>query len=374
MESKTLSGIAIGVGIVIVLSIVFSLILSPIDARDNPLIIQSGSGSSSGGDFKLLAQNTTITGTTTTIIMNQILGSNSDLAIAASAGNLKAGEALKTNSILAGQTINSISAGIKKVGVPVGTLSACVMNSAGTCLYTFGTMAISSLTTSYVQYTFTNTLSSYTLSVGEYVGFSSDTLPSGANQVLLSSTTPNQFDGTNSVISQFSAGTWTDANTWDVGSSGTNGAFILRNIGMTSIQADFTAKKYLFITVLTRINASNTINIRLNDDALTNYASRTTINGVDSNQVSRGACEPLGTTNIPSGDRTLLTFWIDNNLSSDRKIITGYHGYGADTNSATAPNKADFVCKWSNTSNQVNEIDIIGALTTDSKITVWGYD
>lgn len=325
-------------------------------------------------DFELLVQNTTVTGSSSgvTTIVNQNAGTSSFLACVDSAGTTACAEKLTASSVLVGQTVNSMTVSIRKVASPTGTTTIGVFDTSNNVLYTFGTISTASLTTSCVSYTFTGT-GSWTLSANQYVGIKSATLVS-TQQIQTCATNPNQFDGVNSHVSQFFSGSWADATTWDLGATGATNAWKLEKIGSRYIEADFTSKKHLMITAELRLNQSDVMILRMNNDTGSNYAMRTNINGVVTSLVSKTQCDVLNSVVITSGDRVLLTMWVNNNQSGDRKIINGVFGYGADTSATTAPSHADFTCKWSNTASQVNNIVINGDWLTGSIITVWGYD
>jgi hypothetical protein len=324
--------------------------------------------------WQLLVQNTTIGGSAggITTIVNQASGTNAHITCGASDGTTGCAERTSSTSVLNGQIVNRMVIGLRKVSTPTGTLSICVLNSANSCIYTFGTQNIASLTTSCVSYTYTGT-GSHTIQAGQWIGVKSPALTS-TQQVQACATNPNQFDGTASFIAQFASGAWVNATTWDLGSNDANGAWKLQKVGSAYIEADFTAKKHLMVTAELRLNQSDTIILRMNNDTNTNYALRNVINGVVTSQTSEAYCDVLNDGVLTSGDRPLLTMWIDNNQSGDRKLINGVFGYGADSSSATAPSHVDFTCKWSNTSSQINNIVINGDWLSGSILTVWGYD
>lgn len=323
--------------------------------------------------FALLTQNTTIGGSATNVnlVVNQNLGTHSDLSCGNSGGITACAEHVKASSVLIGQNVNKMTIGIRKVGTPTGTATIGVCDSSANLLYTFGTQDVSALTTSYQSISYTGS-GSHVLALDHYVCVKSPAMVS-TNQLQVSATNPNQFDGTNSVLAQYNAG-WADATTWDLGSSGSNGAWKLEKVGNTYIQASFTAKKHLMITAELRMNQSDNVIPRANNDTGSNYATRTTINGATSSLVSQTHCNPLNGGVAGAGDRAMFTLWVDNNQSGDRKIINGVFGYGADTSASTAPSHVDFTCKWSNTSDQMTSIIFYGSYLSGSIITVWGYD
>jgi len=112
----------------------------------------------------------------------------------------------------------------------------------------------------------------------------------------------------------------------------------------------------------------------------TAYAYTGSFNGAsDGTGTSLAGCNvALGNSYLQS-DTIWLDAWIDNNLSTNRKIITLETGYGAGTSSATAPTRSDSVCKYDNTSTQIsyigfNKVAGNGVLDVNTIMTVWGYD
>lgn len=394
MDTRVTSGIAIGIAVVIIISFVGTSILTPAKSDDILVINRNGGNSSvtsvtsdnnaitvnptSGNvvispKWQLLAQNSTINTGGTLLILNQVLGSDLGGNLANNGGVTAIAEKITATSALVGQTVNQMTIGLKKSGSPSSTITVCIMDSASTCIYTFGSMSASSLTTSYVQYTFINLISSHTIASGNYIGAKSSAQNAG-NVIIMSSANTDVYDGTNSIGSQFVSGAWSDHTTWDMGSSASNSAWKLELTAYKYIKADFTARKHLLITAELRNNASSTIYLRLNNDTNNNYALRTTVNGATSALTNRASCDIANSASLGSGDSALLTMWVDNNQSGDRKISTGTFGYGADTTDITAPSYSDFVCKWDNTSDRITSIVVVGYLTFGSIITVWGYD
>lgn len=289
--------------------------------------------------WQLLAQNSTIGGNSSSIttLVNQASGTDGGL-VCSSSGNLGCAEKLTASSVLQGQSFNRITIGLKRVLSPTGIHTVGVMDSSKNFILNCGTYDASTLTTSLVSHTFTCP-STYTVSGVVYIGISS-TLQAGGASVLIGSTTPNQFDTTNSIVSQWTtgAGAWVDASTWDLGSSASNGAWKLERVGTVFIKADFpTTKKHLLVTGELRYNGSSGITVRFNNDTASNYATRTTISGTTSSLVSQLDCNPFNSAVITSGDRVFITMWINNNQSGDRKLAVGDLSTGADTSATTAP-------------------------------------
>lgn len=336
---------------------------------DNSAISYSGSSGSitTTPKYKLLAQITTSTSITNKL--NQNSGTSADCNFADTTSTRACGEHILSGGALVGTTVNSITVNMKKTLSPTGTLTACVMDTTPTCVYTFGTMDISALTTSYATYTFTNLGANYTIATGDIIGIKGAT-QSGSNTAQVSISTTDVYDTTKSVRWQNG-----DVNTSDFGSS-TN-PFKLDLITTVS-SGTFTATKNIFFTLESKTaSASTQLLFIFNGDVNTNYAYRISANGgADVTGTSATSC---GTTNanINSGDVPLIYGYINNNISTDRKLINGFMTYGGDSAVSTAPSRTEFSCKWGNTSDQITKIQFYTAgsgTLTSAVFTVWGYN
>ena len=141
----------------------------------------------------------------------------------------------------------------------------------------------------------------------------------------------------------------------------------------------FTAKKYLWVQVYNGGTPSpDVLNLTFNNDTGANYARRFSING--------GADETHGSENnignITSGgntnDTSLTNMFIINN-SANEKLIIAHDTSNKAAGAANAPDRAEWACKWANTSSQITEIDIDASATAGnhpatSMIKVWGSD
>jgi hypothetical protein len=335
--------------------------------------------SSSTNRIAQLAQKNVTSIGNGSVRLNQVSGTDSGgLDCGDSAGNRNCAEKVTGTSAMIGMIVNKMTVGLRKTGSPTGICTAGVFDSSNNAVVTFGTIDSTTLTTSYTAQSFTG--STRTLASGDYVGLKCPTQSVG-NNIQVASSSANPYDGTNSVVSQYS-GSWVDASSWDLGSTATNGAFKLEQVGGTDDSiTNFSAKRHLLITVEFR-TITNTLQIgfRFNNDTGSNYADRFSNNGAaDTTGTSLTSCQPQGTNNLATGDRGIISMWIDNNQSADRKMVYGTVVYGGDTAATTAPSKTDFTCKWSNTSAQITTINLnavggSGDLTVGSVITVWGYD
>ena len=122
--------------------------------------------------------------------------------------------AIKSGSVLIGKKVSKVEFPIYRSGSPTGTATAGVFNSSATLLYTFGTIDVSTISTStspFVWYTFENTDSTYTLSSGEYVGVKYDGGSSSNRIIVRHDDVSPPFDGTNTVWSRgYNTGNWQD--------------------------------------------------------------------------------------------------------------------------------------------------------------------
>src|SRR6185503_13896381 len=325
-----------------------------------------------GDKFIQLAQQT-LSGSSS--IINQISGT----ATFTSLNNVNSGDSehITGSGASVGSVINAMTLPLKKQNSPTGTATIAVLDSSNNIVYTFGTIDVSTLTTSMARYNFINTDSDYTIASGDYLGIKY-TGGSATNTVDVGRTTNNQYDGSNSVHSVFSAGAWADGTT-DLGNSSANQMWKVDHF-LTS--KTFTAKKHIFFTIEAR-TATSTLQAGIvfnSDSSDGKYAWTYTTSGSapDTTGVSQTDCKPIGTVNYASGDRFFISAEIYNQ-SADRKLLFGHLMTGAETSSATVPSRNEFGCKWDNTSAQITSMGLIqtgnsGVFTTDSIITVWGYD
>ena len=117
-----------------------------------------------------------------------------------------------SSSNLDGKTIGKIGLPIRLIS-GTGTATAGVFNSSGNILHTFGTIDISTLSSSYTPYTwydFTGT-SLYTLDVGEYVGIK---MTSGSGEIgVAHRDSGTQYDGGNSYWDRWNGSSWSNSFT-----------------------------------------------------------------------------------------------------------------------------------------------------------------
>jgi len=123
-----------------------------------------------------------------------------------------------TSSVVYGKTINSVSFWLHKTGSPTGTATVGVWSNSGsgstyTLAHTFGTLDVSTLTGSFVKYTFDT--GSHTLAVGDTVGIYSPTT-NVSNTVEMQGAVSDQYDGVNTIRGRNTASGWSPVTTHDI--------------------------------------------------------------------------------------------------------------------------------------------------------------
>jgi len=136
----------------------------------------------------------------------------------------------------------------------------------------------------------------------------------------------------------------------------------------------FTAKKYLWVQVYGEPTATD-VTWRVGNstvDSGTNYSSRTSADGgADSADVSQTSIAQVlrGVANTAS----FCNFFMVNNASNEKLMIM----HNVQESATGAPNRRESVHKWTNTSNQINIMELStasGNLASKTVIKVWGSD
>lgn len=229
-------------------------------------------------------------------------------------------------------------------------------------------------------------------------------LTAGVGLILTSNTNDNNYktnfvNGTGISITGSTSQTFTNTGVTSLTSADTDGLSLSASTGAITITpkwellcqnsgsgtsiscSSFTARKQLFVQIEYR-TITNTMQqgIRFNSDSGTNYSTRASSNGgADSTGTSLNQCTLRGGGSFSTGDRGIHSYWIYNNQSGDRKLLTGQIIAGADTSAGTAPTRVEQTCKWDNTGAQITTITLMivsgtGTYDTGTMITVWGYD
>ena len=151
--------------------------------------------------------------------------------------NFAYGEHINSGAALIGQSVNSMTIGLKRTNSPTGTLLACVLDTGNNCTYTFGSLDPALLLTTDGAYTFTNYVSSYTIVLGDYIGVKY-TGGSAANTVTVEGTSANAYDGTASAKALYTT-SWGADTTTDLGSSTANTAWKLDLVVLPTVLNTF---------------------------------------------------------------------------------------------------------------------------------------
>ncbi len=115
--------------------------------------------------------------------------------------------------------------------------------------------------------------------------------------------------------------------------------------------------------------------LRLNSDAGNNYAHRDSTDGAaDATKVSRPQIE------MGAGDEAttsfIISYWF--NLSGEEKLGLDWEVRSNTAGAANAPTRKEQVAKWVNTSDPIDEFNIIndqgGDFATDSNLSALGTD
>ena len=133
-----------------------------------------------------------------------------------------------------------------------------------------------------------------------------------------------------------------------------------------------TAKKYLWVQYYTKNSGNVETKCRFNSDSGSNYAFRWSEDGgSDVTYTSQTECDRWIFASKPS----FHNFFIVNNASNE-KLITGHVMSPNTAGAGTAPSRAEFASKWTNTSDQITNITVnntgSGDMDSGSFIKVWG--
>lgn len=135
-----------------------------------------------------------------------------------------------------------------------------------------------------------------------------------------------------------------------------------------------TAKKYLWIQGFTGDSGgAHNSAFQFNNDTNTNYCTRRSLNGgTDTTWPSESYAQVGTTTNC------FFSYFIINNTSNE-KICIGHWVQKGTAGAGNAPDRGEFVCKWTNTSNKITEVDLMQQTTsinwgTDVYMKIWGSD
>lgn len=126
-------------------------------------------------------------------------------------------ESIGSGDTLLTKLVTKITLRLKKVGSPTGTATIALTTSTGTILETYGTLNVSTLTTTTADYTFQNLNVLTPVSSGHMIGILWTPSVSGEVHVLsnLGNTTGNSWNGTASFLRRRISSTWSNNTLYD---------------------------------------------------------------------------------------------------------------------------------------------------------------
>jgi len=134
----------------------------------------------------------------------------------------------------------------------------------------------------------------------------------------------------------------------------------------------FTAKKYLMVQYYVKKTGTANTRWRFNNDTGSNYAARQSGNGgADGTLTAQTSIY----THADTSGNAFGTIFIVNN-SANEKLGIFNEVSGVSSGAGTAPARREVVAKWSNTSSQITEIDLLntdsGGFASGTIMKVWG--
>ena len=131
---------------------------------------------------------------------------------------------------------------------------------------------------------------------------------------------------------------------------------------------------YMYLWSFIRNTADNDPKQRFNSDSGSNYAYRGSINGA-----SDVTATSQSTNDHSVSNTSPMTFGVHYvvNKSSNEKLSIGNINGSVASGAGTAPSRRERYCKWANTSNAIDEIDVYTAannVATGSECVVLGWD
>ena len=112
---------------------------------------------------------------------------------------------------------------------------------------------------------------------------------------------------------------------------------------------------------------------RFNNDTGSNYASRSHVLGTEGTQINQTSIFTHADT---SGNAFGVSYIV--NISGEEKLMIGQEVSNGSNGAGTAPKTYEGVAKWTNTSAQITEVDLLntdsGGFLTGSNLTVLGSE
>ena len=149
-----------------------------------------------------------------------------------------------------------------------------------------------------------------------------------------------------------------------------------------SMDVSFTAKKYLWVQWYIDADSPYSLSqMRVGNstvDSGTNYADRYSLNGAaDGTRTSQNKWD-LNASTLNAGEQEFGNMFIINNASNEKLMMAWIGGNNTGAGAGNAPHRSAWVGKWTNTSNQIDTIQMLtnGSDTKTSKsfLKVWGAD
>lgn len=192
----------------------------------------------------------------------------------------------------------------------------------------------------------------------------------------------SRFDYTNTGAGSYNTGSEVVVLGWDPADTHTTNfweelasADLSGGASDTISSGTFTAKKYLWIQFFLESSGTVQDGFRVGNgsvDTGSNYAYRNSVNGgTDSTSVNQ---TDIGDFSNISNNQ-FCNFFIVNNASNEKLIIAHYNE--GKTGAGSAPTRIELAAKWTNTSNQINIVEMRnvaggGDYGTKTIVKVWG--
>jgi hypothetical protein len=146
-------------------------------------------------------------------------------------------------------------------------------------------------------------------------------------------------------------------------------------LGTTDEVSSGTITGNKFLNIMYYVIKSGTTNTRwrFNNDTGSNYAARSHVLGLEATQVNQTS---IATHADTTGNAFGIHFIV--NISSEEKLIIKHEVSENSSGAGTIPGRHEGVAKWTNTSAQITEVDLLntdsGGFSADSNLTALGSD
>jgi hypothetical protein len=203
------------------------------------------------------------------------------------------------------------------------------------------------------------------------------TAPERAENVLKWANTTNPLDVirvNETATGNFASGSEVVVLGWDEADTHTNNfweelADVDVTTGTSISTGTFSAKKYLWVQFYLKSTAIS-FDWRFNSDSGTNYSARNNNNGgTEYTQVSKNILmENAGLGAFPHFGNMFII-----NNSANEKLVTGHLMSQRTSGAANAPQRMEWVGKWTNTADQITDITMLNSTNVQIfKMKVWG--